>query len=230
MTHGFNFQEADQQIRSIWKLEAGRGKRNMVLGFLGARMKESDRWQANGYADEAAYRDAVGVSTGVWGRYVRIAGCFKYLNQEQFCQMTAENAEQLGALPEELRYDPDWLRDAAKLQAEEFRKLAMIEKAKIAGVEVQDMRVKWGISLFEAQRTVIKNGLADFMLEHAILDEGTALEWLVMEYSRRKTFAKFIQEQLPELRKGLSAEMPVMALGNHIQALSAMLENLKGDQ
>jgi hypothetical protein len=226
----YSFEEADKQIRSIATIEGGRNKRNMTLGWLGARMKAENCWTQHGYADEAAYRDAAGVGQGVWGRYVRIAGCLDKLDLARFVLMSASNAEQLGFLPDELRYQHQWLEDAVKLDAEEFRKRVMRARADAAGVQVKDMRVKFSLPLFETQRAVIKNGIKEFMREHGILDEGTALEWLVLEYSGRKTFSKFIRDQLPLLRNSCYGDgNPKEVVFSHIVALSEMLDNLKGD-
>lgn len=225
-----SFQEADHQIRSIAKIEAGRNRRNMGLGWWGYRLKAANKWQQNGFADEAAYRDAVGVSNNVWSRYIRIASAFEDLELARFVLMTAENAEQLGSLPVEYRYAHSWLENAVKLKAEDFKREVLKVKADVAGVEVQDMRVKWSIQLFEKQRAAIKWGIATFQMDHGVQDEGTALEWLVMEYANRQTFVHFIQDQLPLLSMALRGGDPTNALGLHIVALHKMLDHLKGDR
>jgi hypothetical protein len=222
-----DFQEADSQIRSMWKIEAGSGKRNMVIGFFGARLKEADQWLANGFRDEADYRNAVGVSTNIWGRYVRIAQCFPLLDVQRFVLMSAENAEELGRLPEDYRYNHMWLENAVKLKAEDFKRLALQVRASEAGVPVKEMRVKFSIPMFENQREVIEHGLSQFQTSHGISDRGTALEWLVAEYSNRNTFARFIHDQLPLMEAALKGGDPANAVGLHIVAMYQMLDSLK---
>lgn len=226
-----NFEEADKAIRSAAKVEAGSHNRNMMTGWFGAALKEEDSWNEHGFANEAAYRDAVGVSKNVWGRYVRIASGFLRLPVEDFSKMSAENAEALGSLPIDKRNDFTWVFNAITMKAEEFKKLVLEAKAAAAGVEPKDMRVKFSLPLFEAQRAVIKSGIKEFAREHQIKDEGTALEWLVLEYSERNTFRRFIQEQVPKLRLAFESSDPDhyhLALGMHLVALNKMLENLKG--
>jgi hypothetical protein len=229
----FDFAEADRQIRAIAKIEGGRNVRNMTMGWFSARMKLADAWQANGYADEAAYRDAVGVSNGVWSRYCRIAGCLPKMDLAEFTAMSAENAEQLGRLPEEMKYAEGWTADAWTMDAEQFRKCVMKALAEVQGIPVGDMRVKFSIPLFEAQRTVIKNGIAEFQKEHGLKDEGTALEWMVMEVSGRQTFAKFLQQQIPVLRQAWlhnNGAGSRKALEDHALAMVEMLDKMKGKQ
>lgn len=223
------FEDAVLAIRSIWKIESGRGKRSMRLGWFGARLKEKDEFQKHGFADEAAFRDSIGISVKTWGRYVRIAGFFPNLDVERFSLMSAENAEQLGSLPDEYRYKPQWLEDAGKLKAEEFRKKVLEAKSEVYGVPVKEMRVRWNVSLFEQQRTVIKEALAEFMKDNSISDEGTALEWMVIEASSRQTFTRFLRQQIPLLRKHMEGGDPQAALTVHLAEMRKLLDNLKGE-
>jgi hypothetical protein len=221
-----NFEEADKAIRSAATVEAGRNTRNMTIGWWSARLKEADEWTKHGYANEAAYRDAAGVSTGVWGRYTRIAGCFPNLLLSEFVKMSAENAELLGGMSSVHKASFMWRAKANEMKAEDFKREVLKENANIAGLQPKDMRVKFSLPLFEAQRSVIKAGIKDFAREHQIKDEGTSLEWLVLEYSQRKTFRKFIVDHLPLLRAAHHGDKE--SLGTYIQAMSDMLGNLKG--
>lgn len=228
-----SFAEADSQIRSAWKVESGRNRRSMVIGWHAYRLKKKDQWQSNGYADEAAYRDAVGISSVTWGRMTRIAGTLAKLDVQEFTSMTAENAEHLGSLPNECKYSLEWRTWAQRELAEVFRKRVLTYKAAAAGLDVPDMRVKLGFRLFESQRTVIKTALSEFQKENAISDEGTALEWLCMEYHGRKTFARFIREEIPKLKAALVVGghfCTQREVEDHILALVDMLNNLKHDQ
>lgn len=222
----FNFAEADKAIRSTAKLEIGRPKRNMVLGWYGARLKEVDRWHEYGYSNEASYRDSTGISTATWGRYVRIAGQLPHLTLEDFVAISAENAEALGSLNEKDKLNFTWVFNARTMKSEDFKREVLKNKATAAGVEPKDMRVKFGMPLFEAQRKVIQDGIEEFSREHQIKDKGTALEWLVLEYSARNTFRKFLVANLPLLRAAHHGDKE--SLGVYIQAMSGMLENLKG--
>jgi hypothetical protein len=221
-----NFKEADKAIQSIAKVEGDRPRRNMQLGWYGAQMKAANEWTKYGFQGETEYRAKAGISVSIWGRYVRIASDFLHLPVEDFVKMSAENAEALGSLPLEKRNDFTWVFEAITLPAEPFKKKVLEAKATAAGVEPKDMRVKYSQPCFEAQRTVIKNGIKDFAREHQIKDDGTALEWLVMEYSQRKTFRKFLVDHLPLLRAAHHGDKE--SLGTYIQAMSEMLENLKG--
>jgi hypothetical protein len=223
----FDVAAADRQIRATWAVEKGSNRRNMVIGWHAAHLKAENGWQKLGYADEAAYRDAVGVSHSVWGRYTRIAGAFPRLALEQFAAMTAENAETLATLPEASRYDPEWLRQAREMKAEDFRRQAIAVAAEAMGVPAREMRVSYRVRVFDGQRTVIENAVKEFMRENGIRDEGTALEWMAMEQSGRKTFARFLGEQLPVLRKALRDGDPKTALEAHVVAMAAMLEALR---
>jgi hypothetical protein len=91
------------------------------------------------------------------------------------------------------------------------------------------MRVTYKLKMFEAQRTIIMNALNEFRREHQIADEGTALEWLVLEYSARKTFVGFVQEQIPKLRQVATSDDPDSIVEAHITALAELLANLKGE-
>lgn len=226
-----NFEEADRAIRSAAKVEAGSGNRNMEIGWYGAALKEENRWSEHGFPNEAAYRDASGVSRSSWGRYVRIASGFLHLPVEDFVKMSAENAEALGSLPFDKRNDFTWVFNAITMKAEEFKKKVLEAKASAAGIEPKDMRVKYSLPCFEVQRTIITAAVDEFAKQHEIKDRGTALEWLVLEYSERNTFRKFIQEQVPKLRLAFESSDPDhyhLALGMHLVALNKMLENLKG--
>ncbi len=221
-----DFKEADKAIRSAAKLEADSGNRNMRIGYWGAALKEENKWPEHGFSNEAAYRDATGVSRAAWGRYVRIASGFLHLPVEDYVKMSAENAEALGSLPFDKRNNFTWVFEAITLPAEAFKKKVLAEKASAAGVEPKDMRVKFSIPCFEAQRIVIKDGISLFGKQHEIKDPGTALEWLVMEYSGRKTFRKFIVDHLPLLRAAHHGDKE--SLGIYIQEMSDLLENLRG--
>jgi hypothetical protein len=224
----FSFEEADRQIRSAAKIEAGRNSRNMLIGWYAARMKEQDAWTKHGYTDEAAYRDAAGVTVGVWGRYTRIAGELPKLSLVEFSRLSAENAEQLGMLPEELKYDFLWVERATNMKAEDFKRKVLEVKAFNAGVAPADMRVKFSLPMFDAQRTVIRAGIAEFSKEHAIKDPGTALEWLVLEYSGRKTFAAFLKDRVAAFRALKNREDAYDQLVDFLLAANEMLKNVKG--
>jgi hypothetical protein len=225
----FNFQEADKQIRAAWHVETGRNRRSMVIGWLGYQCKRLGEYEKNGYRDEADYRDKVGVSRSVWGRVVRIASFFEDLDLASFVLMTAANAELLASLPREQRYSADWLERAVRLKEEDFRREIIREKACAAGIPVPEMRVTYKLKMFEAQRTIIINALNEFRREHQIADEGTALEWLVLEYSARKTFVGFITQQLAVLNRERWNGDPQEVLAVHITALAELLANLKGE-
>lgn len=221
-----DFEEADKAIRSAAKVEAASGNRNMRIGYWGAALKEENKWPEHGFPNEAAYRDATGVSRSAWGRYVRIAGGFLHLPIEDFVKMSAENAEALGSLSFDKRNNFTWVFNAITMKAEEFKKRVLEARAVAAGVEPKDMRVKYSQPCFEAQRTVIQAGVEEFARQHEIKDRGTALEWIVLEYSGRKTFRKFIVDHLPLLRAAHHGDKE--SLGTYIQAMSDMLGNLKG--
>lgn len=230
------FREADAAIRSIARVESGSNSRNMTLGWYGAHVKAADEWNKYGYADEAAYRDSIpGISVGTWGRYLRIAGFFLNLPLPEFSKLSAENADLLSKLPEVDREDPEWLRKAQTLKAEDFRRDVISRRAHLAGVQVPEMRVTYKQKCFEAQRKVITEGVEEFRRDNGIIDDGTALEWIVMEASQRRTFSKFIGQQLPILRAALRPSSALRgnaeeALELHIIALADMLQNLKTEK
>ena len=222
------FHEADKQIRNAWHIETGRNRRSMIIGHLGWQLKRTGSFGP--YPDEASYRDAVGVSRAVWGRMVRLASLFDKLDINRFILMTAANAELLAQLPEKKRYEPLWLENAVKLKEEDFRRLIIAEKANAAGIPVPEMRVTYKVKVFEGQRTVITEAVEEFRRESEITDPGTALEWMAMEYTSRKTFVQFIRQQLPLLRAALKDGDSKTALAEHVLALAELVENLKGDR
>lgn len=223
-----NFKEADNAIRGAAKIEAGRNSRNMLLGWWAARLKEANVWTEHGYADEAAYRDAAGVTVGVWGRYTRIAAELPKLSLVEFSRLSAENAEQLGMLPEDLKYDFLWVERATNMKAEDFKRKILEVKAFNSGIAPADMRVKFSLPMFEAQRTVIREGIAEFSREHAIKDPSTALEWLVLEYSGRKTFASFLEGRIAAFRAIQKKEDAYEQLVDFLLAANEMLKHIKG--
>ena len=227
----YSFEAADKFIRNAWLIEKGRGKRSMGIGWFSCQMSKAGDFEAHGFKDEADYRDRVGVSVAVWGRMKRIASFFDELDYNQFVAMTAANAELLATLPRENRYDRVWLERAVSMKEEDFRREIIREKACAAGVPVPEMRVTYKLKMFEAQRTIITNALNEFRREYQISDEGTALEWMVLEYSARKTFIGFLQKQLPLLRAHLEDCDPYETepLASHVKELAELLANLKGE-
>jgi hypothetical protein len=224
----YSFEAADKFIRNAWLIEKGRGPRSMGIGFYGHQMKRANDWEAHGFRDEAGYRDRIGITTSLWGRMVRLASFFDELDYNRYILMTAANAELLASLPRENRYSAEWLEKAVRLKEEDFRREIIREKACAAGVPVPEMRVTYKVKCFEAQRTIITNALNEFRREHQIADEGTALEWLVLEYSARKTFVGFIQQQLAVLRQPTEF-WDSGTIEQHITALAELLANLKGE-
>lgn len=225
-----SFREADFAIRGAWAVETGRNRRSMLIGWYGYRMKLEDKFPEHGYKDEADYRDRVGVSRAVWGRMIRVASFFEFLAVDQFTAMTAENAEILSTLPTSYRYDLEWLGKAKTLKAEDFKREVLRAKADYEGVPVADMRVIYKLKVFEAQRTVITAAVTDFRRENNLIDEGTALEWMAMEVSGRRTFAQFLKKQIPVLREALRGGDARAALGEHVVALAELLDNYKTEK
>ncbi len=222
-----SFRDADFAIRGAWAVEKGRNRRTMLIGWYGFRMNKTEEFSKHGFKDEADYRDKVGISRAVWGRALRLASFFENLSLDEFTAMTAENAEILSSLPESYRCHPQWLEYARTLKAEDLKRKCLREKAYLGGVPVSDMRVTYKLPVFEAQRTVIEGAVEKFRKENGLLDKGTALEWMAMESSERKTFVNFLLSQIGLLKKALRDGTAKEALGDHILAIADLLQNIR---
>lgn len=206
-------------------------KRSMEIGWFGRIVKARNEFARHGCRDEKEYRELVRIGRTTWYRMIRIAGALSQLKREEFLSMTVENADLLSRIPDEERYDPELLEMARTLNEPQFQKRLLERRAKLENKPVEEVRVGMRISLFEGQRTVVEDALTRFMRQHGIVDRGTALEWIMMEYRDSATIMAFLQQSAPTLRKALKAESLEEIRGvvaGYVMAMLQHLEQVKG--
>lgn len=155
----------------------------MASGYMGYEFREKNMWRDMGYESEHDFRDREGVARSTWFKMMRIAEGLKRLTQEEFIRLKEANADILRTLPEEVRYDGEWLNKAESMTAEQFAKEVEASNAAAQGVEPQDVRVVFKMSMYAGQRDAVVEGLKEFAMEFGLGDDlSRALELIVAEY------------------------------------------------
>ena len=235
---------AIESDRCITEASTKLSKMSMEIGWEGAFLKKFSLWPVLGCINELEYRVKKGVSRSTWYETVGAAYTLRYpsyrqtgITKDQFLAMSLENAKQLAAVEEEVRYSPALLEKAATLTNPQFKHAIALDGAMRENRTLKDSysNIQWRVS--ESQRQVIERALNDWQHEHHLDDPARALELLMVEYSNRPTFVGFIQEAIVRLTPTVTEAKTVEELkrlqvtfADHIREMGEILDMCRQEE
>lgn len=194
-------ERARRNERRLDEASNGRNRSSMVMGWVGAEMKRENQFADLGYADEKAFWTSKGYCRSTWYKMIRIAEAFAFASEEEFLAMKVECADMLSYVDAEHRYEPDLLTAAITISIEKFADMIAEHSAVLNNRPKSEAAVEMNFHLKKTQRVAIRIGLAEWMRDHNVKDEGYALEMLVAEYTGRLTLVGYYQESIGRLER-----------------------------
>lgn len=161
----------------------------MDMGFYGRELAEKKLFRRLGYESEGDFLNRKGYAASTWFKMVGIARELQRLPYEDFVKLKVSNAKELCRLPEEIRYQPEWLAKAEAMATEDFAKEIEAARAAAMGLAAEDVPVLLRLPMVASQRDAIFDGLREIAMELGLSDKPSALaralEWAVAEMRNR---------------------------------------------
>lgn len=148
---------------------------SMDMGFYGRELVEKKLFRRLGYDSENDFLNRKGYAASTWFKMVGIAKGLQRLPVEEFVRLKVSNAKELCRLPEEMRYQPEWLAKAESMPAEEFAKEVEAARAAAMGMAAEDIPVMLRLPMVAGQRDAVVDGLREIAMELGLGDKPAAL-------------------------------------------------------
>jgi hypothetical protein len=194
---------AKEHFDAIVSASALTSTNSLRIGYHAFRLKQENLFGVLGFADESEAREAAGVGASTWYENIRLAEAFKDVQEAKFVAMKQANAKALADMPESMRNDSQWLKDASHKSIKDFAAMvdeAMAGKARASDSKEASTAIK--LSMPTSRKKVIEVKAKEYAVAHGIKpdDMGKIFESMCVETTGGATLSGAIANAVQRVK------------------------------